>query len=482
MRAGHRGSMSDDPKKGRYNRSRAPLKTLKRLLSSMHEYRFWLVLVVFLNIASSLASVGNTYMLRPVINDYILPLVGNESPDLSGFIRILAVMAGLAILAASCSFAAARIMIYVSSGTMKKIRIDLFNHVQDLPIGYFDSKQHGEIMSHFTNDTDTLRELISNALPNLISSAISITGIIVMMILLSWQLFMLVIVQLVLILVIIRLIGSRSSLYFRKNQGALADLNGYIEEMIEGQKVVKVFSYEEEAKERFNVMTENLYNVASKANLYAIVIMPILGNLSYLHYTLTAVFGAYLTIHGMLDIGTIGAFLQYTRTFTQPINQISQQVNTILMALAGAERIFDLLDEPKEIDEGTVTLVHAEYNDQNQLVETSCDRGFCAWKEVKDGITTLTKLDGDVRFNNVSFSYVPGQLVLNDISLYAKNNQKIAFVGSTGAGKTTIANLINRFYEITEGEITVYEKDFLRTFIHVHDMCLAIIFAIEHAE
>jgi ATP-binding cassette subfamily B multidrug efflux pump len=448
------GGKGGNPKEGRYYRSRAPMKTLKRLLKVMHEYRFRILLVVILNITSSLATVGNTYMLRPVINDYILPLVGKQSPDLSSFIGILAVMAGLAILAASCSFAAARIMIYVSSGTMKKIRTDLFSHVQKLPVSYFDSKQHGEIMSHFTNDTDTLRELISNALPNLISSVISITGVIVMMILLSWQLFLLVMVHMTLILFIIRTVGSRSSLFFRKNQGELAALNGYIEEMIEGQKVVKVFSYEEEAKARFDAMTENLYHVASKANLYAIVVMPILGNLSYLHYTLTAVFGAYLTIHGILDIGTIGAFLQYTRTFTQPINQISQQINTILMALAGAERIFDLLDEPIEIDEGKIRLVHAEYDANNQLVETSCDRGFCAWKEVKDGEVQLTKLDGDVRFNNVSFSYVPGQLVLDDISLYARNNQKIAFVGSTGAGKTTIVNLINRFYEITEGEIT----------------------------
>lgn len=468
------GDKGNNPKRGRYNHSRAPMKTLIRLLKSMHEYRFWILLVVILNITSSLATVGSTYMLRPVINDYILPLVGKQSPDLSGFILILAIMAGLAILAASCSFAAARIMIYVSSGTMKKIRTDLFSHVQKLPVSYFDSKQHGEIMSHFTNDTDTLRELISNALPNLISSAISIVGVIAMMILLSWQLFLLVIVQLALILVIIRTIGSRSSHYFRKNQEEMAALNGYIEEMIEGQKVVKVFSYEEEAKARFDVMTEKLNNVSSKANLYAIVIMPILGNLSYLHYTLTAVFGAYLTIHGMLDIGTIGAFLQYTRTFTQPINQVSQQLNTILMALAGAERIFDLLDEPEEIDEGKITLVRAEYDANNQLVETSCDRGFCAWREVKDGEVQLTKLDGDVRFHNVSFSYVPGQLVLNDISLYAKNNQKIAFVGSTGAGKTTVANLINRFYEITEGEITYdginirdIRKDDLRNSISV---------------
>lgn len=434
--------------------AKAPLKTLRRLLSVMGEYRPLFIAVVFLNIIASLASVGGTYLLRPVINNYILPWVGKEHPDLGGFIRMLALMVGLALLGAGCSYAANRIMIVVSSGTMKKIRLNLFKHVQDLPVSYFDLNQHGEIMSHFTNDTDTLRELISNAIPVLISSAISVTGIIVMMIVLSWQLFLLVLVQLALILSIIRFIGSRSSVYFRQRQKELGALNGYIEEMIEGQKVVKVFSYETEAKERFNVMSENLYKAASKANLYTIVVMPILGNLSYLHYTLTAVLGAYLAIQGALDIGTIGAFLQYTRTFTQPINQMSQQMNVVLLALAGAERIFELIDQPQEIDEGRTTLVRAVYDDHQQLVETDDVNGFCAWKTVENGVTTLTRLDGDVRFENVSFSYVPGQKVLDNLSLYAKNNQKIAFVGSTGAGKTTITSLINRFYEVSEGTIT----------------------------
>ncbi len=334
------------------------------------------------------------------------------------------------------------------------MRIKVFEHVQNLPISYFDTHTHGEIMSHFTNDAETLREMISNSLPNLISSAISITGVVVAMILLSWQLFILVILQLGLIFLTIRVMGKRSASYFIKQQRELAALNGYIEEMIEGQKVVKVFTHEKQVKETFNEQSTNLFEVAFRANMFSLIVIPILGSFSYIHYALTAGVGAVMAIRGMIDIGTIGAFLQYTRTFTRPINMASQQINSILSALAGAERIFALLDEPVEVDEGDVTLVNVRDFESDSFIECDEPTGCWAWKLGENGVPRYKKLLGDVRFEDVSFSYVPGVPVLKNVSLYAKPGQKIALVGSTGAGKTTIVNLLTRFYDVNEGVIT----------------------------
>ncbi len=429
--------------------------TLIRILKTMSDYKLQLGIVAVLMAVSSLSSVLGTYMLRPIINDYIIPLVAQSSPDLSGLIGMLLKMAGIYSAGIIGNYTASRLMVNISSGTLRKIRVGMFEHIQNLPIKYFDTRTHGEIMSHFTNDADTLREMISNSIPNLISSAIMITGVIVMMIILSWQLFLLVILQLILIFFTIKFIGSRSSSYYIKQQRELGSLNGYIEEMIEGQKVVKVFTHENKVKKIFNQKSENLFKVASLANMFSLVIQPIFGSYSYIHYALTAAVGTIMAIHGMLDIGTIGAFLQYTRTFTQPINQMSQQINAILAALAGAERIFILMDEPVEADEGNIVLVNVEKDHNEVIVESPVHTGYWAWKDVDEkGTVTYTPLKGDMRFENVSFAYEPGNPVLKNISLYAKPGQKIAFVGSTGAGKTTITNLINRFYDVNEGKIT----------------------------
>ncbi len=440
---------------GKIGKPRNVKKTVSRIFSMMSDYKIHIGIVLLLSLVTSATSVIGTYLLRPVINDYILPLVGQESPDMSGLAGILLKMGGLYLVGMLSTYLSSRLMVIVSSGTLRKIRVSMFEHIQNLPVKYFDTRTHGEIMSHFTNDADTLREMISNSIPNLVSSAITLTGVIIMMIILSWQLFLLVIVQVFLIMLVLRTIGGRSSTYFKKQQQALSDLNGYIEEMIEGQKVVKVFNHEQNIKEVFNDKSKNLFDVASRASLYSLIIMPILGSLSYIHYALTAAVGTILAIRGVLDIGTIGAFLQYTRTFTQPINQMSQQISSILSALAGAERIFNLIDEPIEEDEGTIRLVNVEKSGNGNLVECDCQTGRWAWKiEDTDGSIRYQELRGDMRFNNVTFAYEPGHPVLKNISLYAKPGQKIAFVGSTGAGKTTITNLINRFYDISEGTIT----------------------------
>ena len=442
---GHRGG--EKPKNAK--------KTLNRIFQTMSDYKIHLVVVLFLGSITSLCSVYGTYLLRPIINDHIVPLVGQESPDFSGLAGMLIKMASVYIIGAFSNYLASRIMITVSSGTLRKIRVGMFKHIQNLPIKYFDSKTHGEIMSHFTNDADTMREMISNSIPNLVSSLITITGVMVAMITMSWQLFLLVIFQLVVIFVVLKVIGGKSSNYFKKQQRALGDLNGYIEEMIEGQRVVKVFHHEEEVKSIFNGKTEGLFSVASRASMYSLIIMPILGSFSYIHYALTASIGTVMVIRGILDVGTIGAFLQYTRTFTQPINQMSQQITSILSALAGAERIFKLMDEPVESDDGKIVLVNVEADHNGQFVESSVPTGHWAWKLAsEDGKVQYRELKGDMRFTDVTFAYEPGKPVLKDISLYAKPGQKIAFVGSTGAGKTTLTNLINRFYDVSEGTIT----------------------------
>lgn len=331
----------------------------------------------------------------------------------------------------------------------------MFTHMQSLPIKYFDSHTHGEIMSRFTNDVDTLREMISMSIPQFFTSIITVVGIFIMMTILSWQLMILVIIHLFVMFLIIRKIGGNSANFFIKQQRELGAVNGYIEEMIEGQKVVKVFNHEEKVKNDFTELNHRLFEVASNASTFANILMPILGNLSYVQYALAAAVGGTLVLRGILDVGTIGSFLQYTRSFTMPINQMSQQFNAILTALAGAERIFALIDEPSEVDDGYVTLVNAIIDEEGKITETSEHTGKWAWKYPhRAGDLTYTELKGDVRFENVDFGYNTEQNVLNRISLYAKPGQKIAFVGSTGAGKTTITNLINRFYDINDGKIT----------------------------
>ncbi|WP_412178655.1 ABC transporter ATP-binding protein [Sedimentibacter sp.] len=429
-------------------------KTLKRLLKYIFEYKLHLIIIIIAIIGSSLSGVAGTYFLKPIINNYVVPFIGKENPDLSGFVRMIGVMSAVYIVGVICSFTYNRLMLTISTGTMRKIRVDMFKHLQNLPIKYYDTHTHGEIMSRFTNDTDTLREMLSQGLPHFISSAITVAGVFIMMVVLSPILTLLVIFMFSIMIFAIKKIGGKSSHYFKKQQKELGSFNGYIEEMIEGQKVVKVFSHEETVKENFNEINERLRQAASSANTFASILMPIMGNLSYVHYALTATAGAVLAVAGYMDLGTIGSYLQYTRSFSQPITQLSQQLNSVLTALAGAERIFNLLDETPEVDNGYVTLVDAEIDDNGNIVEVSHRTGIWAWKHPhSDGTLTYTEVSGDVRFEDVTFGYDENKTVLNSINLFAKSGQKIAFVGSTGAGKTTITNLINRFYDVPDGKI-----------------------------
>lgn len=429
-------------------------KTLGRILEYMLDYKIQLIIVVIAIIGSSLSSVAGTYFLKPIINDYVIPLIGHESPDFSGFISMLLLMGAIYLFGIFCAYLYNRLMLNVSTGTLRKVRIDLFTHMQDLPIKYFDTHTHGELMSRFTNDVDTMREMISQGVPQLISSFISVVGVFVMMLVLSPILTLLVIIMFVIILFAIKKIGGNSARFFIRQQKELGKVNGYIEEMIEGQKVVKVFGHENKVKADFDEMNSELCEAASSAHTFANILMPVMGNLSYAHYALTATAGAILAINGFMDIGTIGSFLQYTRSFSHPITMISQQLNSVLTALAGAERVFNLLDEKAETDKGSVTLVNAEKDESGNIREADHHTGEWAWRYPhEDGTVTYTEVRGDVRFEDVRFGYEPDKIVLDGISLYAKPGQKIAFVGSTGAGKTTITNLINRFYDVPDGKI-----------------------------
>ena len=437
-------------------------KTLFRILHYLEEYRFQLVLVALLVIVSSGAGVVGTYFLKPIIDNYIAPWIGNANPDLSGLLRTIILLAVIYAAGALCTYAYNRIMVNIAANSLYKMRMDMFTHMQTLPIRYFDSRTHGEIMSRYTNDIDTLRNMMSQSVPQLISSGITVVGVFVMMLVLSIPLTILVVLMMLTIFGVIKLVGGKSALYYRNQQKAIGAVNGYIEEMIEGQKVVKVFCHEEESKQRFDVINGALCDAASKANTFASILMPIMNNLSYIHYALTAIIGATLTIltgqreMGIfaLGLGALVSFLQYTRSFAQPITQVSQQFNVILNALAGAERIFALLDEKPEVDDGYVTLVNVKEKPDGTFEETAQRTGHWAWKHPHhDGTLTYVPLHGAVTFEDVEFGYEPGKVVLNGISLYAEPGQKIAFVGSTGAGKTTITNLINRFYDVPDGKI-----------------------------
>lgn len=445
-------------------------KTLGRILKYLLGYKLQLFIVVLAIIFSAIAGILGTYFLKPLINDYIVPFIGKDNVDLTSFIRMLSIMGTVYILGAVSTYVYSRLMVNISTGILKNIRVDLFNHLEDLPIRYFDTHTHGETMSRFTNDTDALREMLSQGVPQLISSAITVTGIFFMMIYLSPVLTIFIILMLVVMLFALSKIGSKSSTYFQKTQRAVGKVNGYIEEMIEGQKVVKVFNHEDNVKMDFEKLNDEMRVASTGAHTFANILMPVMGNLAYANYAITATVGGYLAILGMMDIGTIASFLQYTRSFAQPITAISQQLNSVLAALAGAERIFEIMDEIPEVDEGKVTLVNVTKAKDGTFEETENYSGFWAWKNPnEDGSVSYIQLNGDVRLENVTFGYNPDKSVLKNISLYAKPGQKIAFVGSTGAGKTTITNLINRFYELQDGtirydgiNITKIKKDDLR--------------------
>jgi len=430
-------------------------KTIGRLLKYMFRYKLHLTIAAASVIVSSAANVAGTYFLKPIINQYIVPLIGNKDPDLSGFASIIILLGMIYILGVVATYTFNRLMLNISAGILYKMRVDLFTHMESLPIRYFDAHTHGELMSRYTNDIDTLREMMGRGMPNLFSSALTVTGVFVMMLVLSPLLTVLAVLMLILMLYVIRKIGGRSAIFFKNQQKEIGKVNGYVEEMVEGQKVIKVFSHEDTVKGEFERLNEELCKAATSAHTFANILMPVMGNLSYIHYALTAAVGAVMTIEGYLDVGTIASFLQYSRSFAHPITQASQQLNSILSALAGAERIFEVLDEKPETDEGYIELVHIEKKENGEIVETMNPTGMWAWKHPDwEAGARYTEVTGDVRFEGISFGYNKNEIVLKGISLYAKPGQKIAFVGSTGAGKTTITNLINRFYDVPDGKIT----------------------------
>ena len=418
--------------------------TIKKLLSYMGHYRGAMVLVAVCLVVSSGASIFSSYLLKPIINDYILP------GDFPGLIRMLCVLGGAFALSAACSYAYARIMVHISQNTVAAIRRDLFNHLQSLPLRYFDAHQSGDLMSRFTNDIDTVSEMINSSFANLISCALTFLGTIGMMLYLNWVLTLITFAFLALMLLTVKTIGGRSRVSFQRQQAALGSVNGYVEEMIEGQKVIKVFNHEGKTIDQFDTLNESYRQAATAAQAYASSMMPAMGNLSRINYAVTCCVGGLLAIGGVGDIGSLAAYLLYVKQVSQPIAQISQQMNTILAAVAGAERIFAVMEEPPETDEGKTVLVRVE-KDGEKLTEVPHRTGHWAWKSA-DG--ELTELRGDVRFEHVDFGYTAEKQMLRNVSLYAKPGQKIAFVGSTGAGKTTVTNLINRFYDISAGTIT----------------------------
>ncbi len=437
-------------------KAKNPMKTLKRIFAIIVKgYPIQCVLVIIGIVVGVLANVYGSLFLQSLIDDYITPLVGSSAPDFTPLLKALATMAVIYLVGVVSNYMYNRLMIYISEGSLKKVRDGLFDHMETLAIPYFDTHTHGDLMSIYTNDTDTLRQMISQSIPQLLSSAITIVSVFASMVYLSPILTLMIVAMVFVMTNVIKKIGGQSGRYFMAQQQDLGKVNGYIEEMMDGQKVVKVFCHEEEAKAKFKELNDKLFDSASNANVYANVLMPVMGNIGNINYVLTTIVGSLLAIGGIggLTLGGLASFLQLTRSFNQPITQIAQQFNSIIMALAGAERIFNLMDEPSEQDGGYVTLVNARY-EGDKLVEVPERTGIWAWKHPHhDGTITYTELKGDVVMDGVDFGYTPEKTVLHDIKLYAKPGQKVAFVGATGAGKTTITNLINRFYDIQDGKI-----------------------------
>ena len=438
-------------------------RTVRRLMSYVARYRLRLMLVVLCIILSAVASVLSSTFIGVLIDDYISPLLLQANPVFTGLARALGVMVCVYVVGMISGYFYNRLMVTVAQGVLKDVRDEMFAHMQTLPIRYFDTHSHGEVMSHFTNDTDTLRQMIAQALPQVLSSVVSLVAVVCAMLSLSLWLTLFVLAFAVLMLYITKRVSGQSGKYFVKQQQSLADVNGYIEEMINGQKVVKVFCHEQKAIEEFDRRNDELCRNATAANKFANILGPVNNNLGHLLYVLLAVVGAAMSLAGLPNVGLSGAgtitlgmiasFMTLSRSFVMPLSQVSQQLSSVIMALAGAERIFHLMDEPSEHDDGYVTLVNAR-RENGQLVESQTRTGLWAWKHPHhDGTVTYTELKGDIVLDDVDFGYVPDKTVLHNISLYAKPGQKIAFVGATGAGKTTITNLLNRFYDIADGKI-----------------------------
>ena len=434
-----------------------PGKVFKRILAYvMKQYKFQVILVLCCILLSVFAQVQGTLFMQTLIDSYILPLLAEKSNDFSGLLHAITRVAcfyGVGILAV---FIQNRTMAKIAQGTLKNLRDELFVHMQTLPIKYFDSHAHGDIMSVYTNDIDTLRQLISQSLPQLVNTIITVVSVFLSMLYLSVPLSVLTLVMVGAMMLATKYLTGNSGKYFLKQQQELGKVNGYIEEMMNGQKVVKVFCHEDAAIKEFNELNDELFHSADKANAYSLVAMPVNGQLGNLSYVLCAVVGGALAIGGVgsLTLGKLASFLTFNKSFNQPITQISMQLNSVVMALAGGARIFALLDEKPEVNEGDITLVHAKFQADDTLTETNEPTGIWAWKKQNaDGTVTYTQLKGDIVFKDVDFGYDEGKIVLHDINLYGRPGQKIAFVGSTGAGKTTITNLINRFYDIQKGQI-----------------------------
>ena len=429
---------------------------VKRLMSYIGHYKLRFAAVLICIVVNALAMVSCSLYLQTLIDSYITPLLQAATPDFAPLFRSILIMGCIyAVGILACLFYN-RTMVSIAQGTLKRIRDEMFEHMQTLPIRYFDTHTHGDIMSHYTNDTDTLRQMLAQSIPQMFSSLITIISVFFAMLFTSWQLTIFVLCFVFIMLQVTGRVAGKSGYYIIRQQKALGDVNGYIEEMINGQKVIKVFCHEEKAKEIFDQKNEELCKDAFAANSFANILMPIMGNLGNLQYVLLATIGGTMALGGAggMTVGTIASFLQLSRSFMNPISQISNQLNMVVMALAGAERIFKLMDEEPEVDEGYVTLVNAKYDENGELTESKERTGLWAWKHPHgDGTLTYTKMRGEVRFYDVDFGYNEEKIVLHNISLYAEPGQKVAFVGSTGAGKTTITNLINRFYDLADGKI-----------------------------
>lgn len=431
--------------------------TVKRLIKYIGKQKSLLVGMIVFVIISSVATVMASVFIQPIVDDLLIPAVGQEFSWalFKPITKILIMLVCAAIIGAGASYGKSRCSVYLTQKTLRNLRKDLFDSVEDLPINFFDSRPNGEIMSRFTNDVESLRAFLSQGLTQLISSSITIIGSFCVMLYYSWKLTILVVLMVAFMIFLVKVLGKKSSYYFKKQQKELGEVNGYIEETIEGQKVVKVFNHEEEVTEHFTQINEELRKASTGANTFASILMPLMNNLSYVNYAITAALGGMLAVKGFMTPGGIVAFLTNSRNFSQPITQVSQQFNNAIAAIAGAERIFEYIDEKPEVDDGYVTLVNAKFDENGELCECEEHTGVWAWKHqhTADGTVTYKQLRGDVVFENVTFSYDGKKTVLKNISLYAKPGQKIAFVGSTGAGKTTITNLLNRFYDIDDGKI-----------------------------
>ncbi len=467
MKAGLMSAMNGKNGKKMSGKPQNVKGTLKRVFHYLNEYKLQFSIVVICIIVSAVANISGTYMIDPILTNLMnaqkIGLSLSENPE---FFRLLITMVCIYALGVASAFGQQRLMVNITAGVLQKIRLEMFDHMQSLPIKYFDSKTHGEIMSTYTNDTDIMREMISSSIPQFISATTTILGFLVAMITLNYLLIVVSFLQVLTNIIIIKIIGGKSRKNFMAQQSAVAKVNGFVEELTEGQKVVKVFNHEEKIKQDFDVINKELATASTRANTYASILMPIMGNVAHVFYALTVVLGCLMVFNGVDGTFTLGfcsvyftiasliTYLEYSRRFSMPITNLSQQMNSIFAGLAGAERIFTLIDTPSEVDDGYVTLVNANVDEKGNISESSSRTGIWAWKHPhKNNTVSYTILNGDVEFSNVNFGYEPNKQVLNNITLFAKAGQKIAFVGSTGAGKTTITNLINRFYDVPDGKI-----------------------------